>query len=184
MNQRCKNPNSTEYKNYGGKGIRVCDDWNSSNKDGFKNFKKWMLDNGYDESLERGMQTVDRRDGNKNYCPDNCHIISNFEQQANTSRNIKVTYKGETHHIAEWARILGISKDALAKRLRRMSVEDAFITPLKKTNTSYQFTYNGKFYDSLTEVAKDYGLDMKHISYLIHKGLSVNEAIENGMPCK
>ena len=178
MNMRCNYPKAKGYANYGGRGIRVCDQWSKSNPLGYENFKKWMIEHGYDETLPRGSQTIDRIDCNGDYSPSNCRLISNFEQQANTRKNLKVTYKGETHHIAEWARILGCGRNFLYGRLRKgMSVKDAFETPVKNTNIKYDFQFMGKEYHSLSEVAADYSIKMKRLSYLIHKGISIDDAI-------
>lgn len=62
---RCYNSNHHEFHNYGGKGIKVCDDWLGEN--GYINFYIWSILNGYKEGL-----TIDRINENGNYCPDNC----------------------------------------------------------------------------------------------------------------
>lgn len=179
MNNRCSYPGMRGYKNYGGRGIKVCSEWSSKNPDGFKHFKEWMISEGYQEELPTGAQTIDRIDTNGNYSPDNCRLISNFEQQGNTRRNVFLRKDGETHHIAEWARITGISNTGIRKRrLNGLNDTDVLTKPKKNTNTRYEFRYNGKQYRSLTEVAGDYGLKMKRLSYLIHKGYGITEAID------
>ena len=67
MKQRCYNPNNVSYKNYGGKGVCVCEEW----KDSYKNFREWSLSNGYSDEL-----TIDRKDFNGDYEPSNCRWIS------------------------------------------------------------------------------------------------------------
>ena len=67
MRERCNNKNWPQYKNYGGRGITICEEWNS-----FENFMKWAYANGYDKNARRGECTIDRIDNDKGYCPDNC----------------------------------------------------------------------------------------------------------------
>lgn len=180
MNNRCSYPRMRGYENYGGRGIRVCSEWSLNNPQGFTNFKEWMISEGYQEDLPRGAQTIDRIDVNGNYSPDNCRLISNFEQQGNTRKNVFLSKDGEIHHVAEWARITGMSKTAIRKRMRNgLCDSDVLTKPKKKTDTKYEFEYKGKQYKSLTEVANEYDLKMKRLSYLIHKGYSVTEAINH-----
>lgn len=69
MRNRCENPNAKDYKNYGAKGISVCDEWKKVIP-----FCEWALDNGY----EKGLQ-IDRIDPDKGYCPENCRFITRIE---------------------------------------------------------------------------------------------------------
>lgn len=73
MRSRCNNPNREGYKNYGGRGIRICPEW-----DDFAAFQAWALANGYQENL-----TIDRIDNDKGYSPDNCRWVSKAEQNRN-----------------------------------------------------------------------------------------------------
>ena len=84
MKTRCYNPNTQHYKSYGGKGIKVCDEW----KDSFENFYKWSIENGYKEIEGSYIDrlAIDRIDSSKNYTPDNCRWISVADNVARISK--------------------------------------------------------------------------------------------------
>ena len=90
MKQRCTNPKIKEYPLYGGRGIKVCDEWKAS----FTNFEKWMRENGYDDNAPRGKCTLDRIDVDGDYCPENCRIATQKQQSNNRRRNRLITYNG------------------------------------------------------------------------------------------
>ena len=102
-------------KNYGGRGITVCQEWES-----FEQFFKDMYE-GYSDDL-----TIERIDVNKPYCKENCRWASNMEQQSNKRNNRYVVYQGEKIHLAELVRRSGVSKMKLVLRLNRgMSADQA-----------------------------------------------------------
>ena len=107
MIQRCKNKNHAFYPRYGGRGIAICDEW----KD-FLAFESWALANGYADGL-----TIDRIDNDGAYEPSNCRWVPIGEQQRNRSSNHYVTIDGETHCLAEWAEINGLSYATVEGRL-------------------------------------------------------------------
>lgn len=115
MKARCLNPNCLQYKDYGGRGIKICDEWLS-----FENFHNWAINNGYSDDL-----TIERIDVNGNYTPDNCKWIPRKEQAKNTRRNHYVTIDGTTKIVSDWIRDLKIDKSKAYKILR--SGEEAFI---------------------------------------------------------
>jgi len=118
---RCFNPNDHAYKNYGGRGITICDEWLN-----YTNFYNWAMSNGYRENL-----TIERIDNDGNYEPSNCTWITRGEQAYNRKTSFRVTYKDETKTLSEWASVLGLSYPMLFCRLkyRGWSVEKAFSTP-------------------------------------------------------
>lgn len=107
MKARCYNPKSPSYKNYGAKGIRICDEWLT-----FENFHNWAMENGYAEGLQ-----IDRIDNSKGYFPDNCRWVTVTENMRNqtTTRNIEVY--GIKLPISAWCKELHISKQTAYKNL-------------------------------------------------------------------
>ena len=94
-------------------------------KDDFKNFGLWSIQNGYEEDL-----TIDRIDPNKNYSPDNCRWCNWQVQQNNRTNNHRITFNGEEHTVAEWARITGIKGTTLHQRFSYgWDVEKTLTTP-------------------------------------------------------
>lgn len=117
MIARCYNKNNISYKNYGAKGITICDEW----KENCEAFYIWSIENGYQDNL-----TIDRINVNGNYEPSNCRWATRLQQANNTTQNRFITYKGETHTLAEWSRILGIYQQKLRYRIDNWGLEKAF----------------------------------------------------------
>lgn len=110
MKNRCFNPNVEGYKQYGARGIAVCEEWKNS----FTAFHEWAISNGYTEGL-----TLDRIDVNGNYEPSNCRWVK-AKTQANNRRNtIRVEINGESHTLREWSEITGINFGTLRQRYYR-----------------------------------------------------------------
>lgn len=115
MKDRCYNPKFKDYKNYGGRGITVCDEWQTLHSwKGGRAFKKWALENGYADNL-----TLDRIDVNKGYSPENCRWVTMKEQQNNKRNNRVITYNGKTQTIAQWSRETGLPFKTIQNRLNR-----------------------------------------------------------------
>ena len=128
MKRRCNDPRNNRYKDYGGKGVKVCDDW-----DDFAGFKKWADDTGYDPDARYGQCTIDRIDVNGNYEPGNCRWATIREQCNNRTTNHLLTYNGITKNITEWEEYLGVDKGRLDNRIRKgWSTERAIETPFKR----------------------------------------------------
>lgn len=125
MKARCYRKNSSSYKNYGAKGIIVCEEW----KNNFMTFYNWAIANGYDDNL-----TIDRIDNNRMYEPNNCRWTTRKEQNNNTSRNVYITFNGITLTRNQWAEKIGINKGTLKNRLTNKwspwSIEKALTTPV------------------------------------------------------
>ena len=109
MRERCSNAKNPQYKDYGARGISVCDDWCN-----FELFRAWALSSGYSESL-----TIDRIENDKGYYPENCRWATSIQQANNTRKTRLITYNDETHSVSEWARILNIKQSTLNMRLNK-----------------------------------------------------------------
>lgn len=125
MKQRCYNPNGTKYKDYGGRGIKICDEWLNDRQ----KFEQWSLSHGYENGL-----TIDRIDVNGNYEPSNCRWITNSEQQRN-KRLPKggVEFKGEKYTLKELCERYNTSDAFVRYRMKilGMTLEEALETPKK-----------------------------------------------------
>lgn len=108
MIKRCYNPKSDRYYTYGAKGIRVCEEW----KNDFHEYARWALKNGWNKGL-----SIERKDYNKNYCPENCKFITMKEQARNKRTNVVVEHKGEKRCVAEWCEILGLEDKTIYRRI-------------------------------------------------------------------
>jgi len=95
LRMRCNNPNDKRYSDYGGRGIAVCQEWDTS----FPAFRDWALAHGYKEGL-----SIERVDVNTGYTPSNCCFIPMGLQAKNTRKNVRITCFGETKTATEWSR--------------------------------------------------------------------------------
>ena len=107
MIARCEYDKHPYYARYGGRGIRVCEEWHE-----YVSFREWANENGYAEHL-----TIDRIDNEKGYYPDNCKWATVKDQQRNRSNNRLIEWNGAIKTMTEWAEIMGIKKTTLKERL-------------------------------------------------------------------
>lgn len=118
MKYRCYYPKHKSYSSYGGRGIKVCEEWKNS-------FPAFLRDMG--ERPEG--TTLDRIDPNGDYCPNNCRWATPSEQANNTRFNHFITYNGETKTIAQWAKVLEIKQSKFRARIERgWEIERAMTT--------------------------------------------------------
>lgn len=108
MKSRCLNPKSVSYKNYGGRGISICNEWMN-----FENFHNWALGNGYSDDLQ-----IDRIDNDGNYEPNNCRWITKKENMQNCRYSHFVEIMGIKKIVSEWIRLLEIPKSTAYKYLK------------------------------------------------------------------
>lgn len=94
MRERCRREKHVQYKDYGGKGVVVCDDWHD-----FRSFYQWAVSNGWQAGLQ-----IDRIDSNGNYCPENCRWVTPLENSANKQNLNFIEAWGDSKHLSAWAR--------------------------------------------------------------------------------
>lgn len=134
MMDRCYKPYVERYKNYGGRGIIVCDEWHD-----FANFREWAIASGYDQNAKHYECTLDRIDVNGNYCPSNCRWISMNEQMQNTTRTHYIIVNGERMNLTQASKKYNISVATLWARLNLgWSPERAVTETVKHVRKSYE----------------------------------------------
>ncbi|MEO1432514.1 MAG: hypothetical protein AAFV71_26275 [Cyanobacteria bacterium J06633_8] len=116
MKDRCNNPSNPNYKNYGGRGIKVCDRWMNS-------FFHFVKDVGIKINKE---YSLDRIDNNGNYAPTNCRWATSKQQSNNRRTNKQITFNGQTKNITEWAKQLNISVGTLSCVLAKYDANTVF----------------------------------------------------------
>lgn len=114
MRYRCENPNTTGYKNWGGRGIKVCKRWKI-----FLNFKKDMYKDYLDHVKKFGRRNtcLERINNNKNYCPSNCRWANRFEQNSNTRKSTIIELNGEKLTMSQWSRKIGVDRATILYRV-------------------------------------------------------------------
>lgn len=175
MKARCYNPNEKSFKNYGGRGITICDEWLND----FSSFYNWSMQNGYSDSLE-----IDRINNDLGYSPSNCRWITHQEQQYNKRTNRLVTYNDETKPLKSWTEELGLDYHRVNLRLLNgWDVEDAFWSSsdehFKKIHGNahhmkaviqYDLEMNLiGIYDSIKQAAQATNIDQRGISRCCHE---------------
>lgn len=138
MRERCYCKTFKLYQYYGRRGIKLCPEWESN----YEAFEKWALANGYDETKPRGVCTVDRIDPNGDYSPENCRIVTMREQSNNRRNSCFVEYKGETHTLTEWCRILNLNHGTIKDRYNHGKRGEELFTPRNLKNPERRIKWN------------------------------------------
>jgi len=134
VKDRCYNKNDKAYKNYGGRGITVCDEWRTN----FLAFESWALKNGYQKGL-----TLDRIDNEKGYSPDNCRFADRITQANNKRSNHRLTVNGRTQTVMQWAKEMGLNESVIRNRLKRgWSEHDAVMIPVRTFTRAHDYKTN------------------------------------------
>lgn len=109
MLSRCERQSNRSYSDYGGKGIKVCDEWHNAAV-----FFKWAYENGYKPGLE-----IDRIDSNGDYTPGNCRFVTRLNNANNKTNNKYIEHNGEIKTLAEWSRYFGVNYKNLSRNLKK-----------------------------------------------------------------
>lgn len=131
IKKRCSNPKFRQYKDYGGRGIYVCNEWVND----FTAFRDWSLANGYEKGL-----SIDRIDNNGPYAPWNCRWTDRTTQNNNKRSNHLITANGKTQTVAQWERETGIEEATIRSRIKRgWDEQDAVTIPQRTFNNKHNY---------------------------------------------
>jgi len=163
MKQRCFDPKSNNYENYGGRGITVCDRW----KDSFENFLEDMGRRAKGHSIER-------EDNDGPYCKANCVWATRKEQARNKRNNRMLTHDGRTQCVADWAEELQIRAMSISRRLwEGWSTEDA----LRPLRPEFRILTLNEKSQTIPEWAEELGMLPVTLYARLRKGWSVERAL-------
>lgn len=172
IKQRCNNKQDSAYKNYGGRGIKICKEW----EDNFINFYNWSIANGYEENL-----SIDRIDNNENYCPQNCRWVDMETQQNNKRNNHIITYNNKEYTISNFCKKFNLNERLVRQRINVYGYEEPEkllkkdLRGMKKRK--YQATLNG-ITKAVGEWCDEFGLNKNSIYNRIKKyGYTPEEAL-------
>ena len=165
MLNRCRNPATSRYERYGGRGIRVCERW-------------WSFENFYADMGPRpsDKHSIERNDVNGNYEPGNCRWATKKEQSWNTSRNLFVEYNGERKCVSEWCELTGIAYSTFIQRLRAgMPLDKVFDT--REDGLNKRSIYVDGVSKLTTEWMRDAGIPISSFYHFRRKGMTEEEIV-------
>lgn len=143
MMARCYNKNHMHYRHYGGRGIKVCEEWKK-----FENFAQWASESGYAEGL-----SIERIDNDGNYCPENCTWIPVEDQPKHRRTNTIITVDGEQMTLSECSRRYGIPLSTVIYRSKH-----GWDVKARKRNRKVRCVETGKVYDSVLNASESTGI--------------------------
>ncbi len=125
MRARCNNKNTRGFEWYGGRGISVCEEWNS--------FDRFLSDMG----VRPAGMSIDRIDNEKNYESGNCRWATNGEQSRNRRSNCNITFNGKTMCRKDWADYIGMTSEAIDRKIKKLGVDAAFAIFLRESQNVF-----------------------------------------------
>jgi len=168
--ERCYNPNYYRYDRYGGRGIKMCEEWKNS----FESFMEWAYSAGYDDTKNGYEQTLDRIDFNGDYEPNNCRWVNMKEQSRNRSNTVWIEYHGEKTTLAEFIEKNGITYSGfVTRKLKKGKSLDEI---LYEWNMKHNANSN---YMTIEEASKEYDVSTQTIFKWIKNGVLMAEKCAN-----
>jgi hypothetical protein len=169
MKTRCYNPNHVHYNKYGGKGIFICNEW----LENFMDFYNWAMENGYDDSL-----SIDRRDNDEGYYPNNCQWSTEKEQQNNIKRNLYITIDNINKSVYEWAEEYKLDPKLISKRYYNGKHGDDLITPKIERIAEKQSGVKGVRWQGISNTWSVWGLKNNKLNQYLTSFKLLEEAID------
>lgn len=164
MLERCRNPKQKSYARYGGRGIKVCERW--------LKFENFYADMGPRPSKKH---SINRKDNDGNYTPQNCEWTVKKQQARNTSTNRFLTYKGRTQCVAAWAEEFGLGTHTIRDRLNAgWSVDRAISTPNNQGTKLIEFEGRTQ---TIAEWAKEAGISARRVWHRLDRGWSIQASL-------
>jgi len=168
MKDRCLNPNHVGHKNYGGRGITICQSW----RDSFMDFYRDMGDPPPGTSLER-------RENSKGYSKENCYWGTRTEQARNKRNNRLITANGVTRTLAEWAEVTGLDHSVILTRIDRdgLTPEEAVTTPSGRPKRTTRWLEHDGLRLSITDWARRLGTTRATLQGRLNSGMTVPDVL-------
>lgn len=172
MRKRCQAEYRPEYSDYGGRGIKVCKEWNID----FMSFYDWSMKHGYSDSL-----SIDRINVNGDYCPENCRWVTDEVQANNKRSNIYVDYKGERITLKQACDKERQNYKDVLSRIKRYGwpIEKALYTPIKPKGPAVKNSkveINGITH-TVNKWCEELGLKYSMIQKRVYLGMTPKEAL-------
>ena len=168
MIYRCTNPSHRNYRYYGGRGIKICDEWLNDKE----SFYKWAINNGYKEGLQ-----IDRIDTNGDYEPSNCRWTTSKQNCNNRRNNKHYTINNESHTIMEWCEIYNVPYNTVYYRVLSLhwDIYRALTEPSHRMRVTT--TINGVT-KPIYQWAKERGIPKSTLYNRLKRGYSIEEALK------
>lgn len=170
MKYRCCNENCKNYNEYGGRGIIICNEW--LGEDGFTNFMKWSLENGFDQN-----KSIDRINNDGNYEPSNCRWTDMKTQANNKSINKIIEYNGISKTMSKWAEEYGVPYGTFVKRINYgWNIERALNEEVTQSRKK-KIDINGEEH-TYEDISKITGYSVKTLTNKYYKGIRDERLLE------